>query len=100
MNWETKNLFCELKIIKEKMEDIKTTYGWFEEEYFIHESNRVLNREEALTHGMKYHEHRIHNTQMLDLMTMYLNQFDKLIKNFHEIEKASSENFGEESDDA
>lgn len=31
---------------------------------------------------------------------MYLKEFGELIQKFHEIEKASSENFGEVSDDA
>ncbi|HDF4749982.1 TPA: pathogenicity island protein, partial [Staphylococcus aureus] len=30
----------------------------------------------------------------------YLKEFNELIQKFHEIEKASSENFGEVSDDA
>ncbi|HDE7029313.1 TPA: DUF1474 family protein, partial [Staphylococcus aureus] len=47
-----------------------------------------------------YHERRIHNNQMFDLFHLYIEQFDNIIEKFYEIEKASSENFGEESDDA
>ncbi|MBS3644162.1 DUF1474 family protein, partial [Staphylococcus aureus] len=45
-------------------------------------------------------ERRIHNNQMFDLFHLYIEQFDNIIEKFYEIEKASSENFGEESDDA
>ena len=37
---------------------------------------------------------------MFDLFHLYIEQFDNIIEKFYEIEKASSENFGEESDDA
>jgi len=100
MSWELRNTICDLEIIKEKFDDINMTYGWFDDEYFTHEPNHVLNKDEIMMHGMKYHEHRVHNTQTLDLMTMYLNQFDKIVKKFHEIEKASCENFGERSQNA
>ena len=33
-------------------------------------------------------------------MLMYMEDFDDIMKKIHEIEKASSENFGEESDNA
>ncbi|HDK3345172.1 TPA: DUF1474 family protein, partial [Staphylococcus aureus] len=36
----------------------------------------------------------------VELLQVYLKEFDELIQKFHELEKASSENFDEESDDA
>ncbi|HFN9204679.1 TPA: DUF1474 family protein, partial [Staphylococcus aureus] len=47
-----------------------------------------------------YLEHRIQNEHTVELLQVYLKEFGELIQKFHEIEKASSENFGEESDDA
>ncbi|HDD3849568.1 TPA: DUF1474 family protein, partial [Staphylococcus aureus] len=47
-----------------------------------------------------YLEHRIQNEHTVELLHVYLKEFSELIQKFHEIEKASSENFDEESDDA
>ncbi|HHD1424092.1 TPA: DUF1474 family protein, partial [Staphylococcus aureus] len=47
-----------------------------------------------------YLEHRIQNEHTVELLQVYLKEFGELIQKFHEIEKTSSENFGEESDDA
>ncbi|MCP8596760.1 DUF1474 family protein, partial [Acinetobacter baumannii] len=67
---------------------------------YPHEPNHNLNKDELIREGASYHERRIHNNQMFDLFHLYIEQFDKIIEKFHEIEKASSENFGEVSDDA
>ncbi len=100
MNWEIRDLFSDLEIVKEKIEDLKTTHFWFDEEYFKNASSHPLTKEQVLEHGLKYREHAIHNTQHLDLLGLYLNEFDDILKKFHEIEKCASENFGEESDNA
>ena len=68
MNWETKNLIEDIDIIKRKINDAVTTFCWFDEEYFTHEPNHVLSKDEILAHGYRYHEHRIQNTQTIDLM--------------------------------
>ncbi|WP_415425455.1 type II toxin-antitoxin system toxin TscT [Staphylococcus borealis] len=90
MNWEIRDLFSDLELVKEKIEDLKTAHVWFGEEYFKYASSNPLTKEQVLEHGYKYREHAIHNTQHLDLLGLYLNEFDELIKKFHEIEKASS----------
>lgn len=87
MNWEIRDLFSDLKVLKEKIEDLKTTHGWFHGEYFKYESSQPLTKEQVLNHGYKYKEHSIHNTQHLDLLGLYLKEFDELIEKFHEIEK-------------
>ena len=87
MNWETKNLLCDLQIVKEKIDDVITSFTWFDEEYFTHEPNHVLNKNEILAHGYKYHEHRIKNAQTIDLMCMYLKEFDNLLDEFKKIDK-------------
>ncbi|HFU9316771.1 TPA: DUF1474 family protein [Staphylococcus aureus] len=100
MNWEIKNLMCDLKILKEKFEDLKDNHGSHFEDLYIHEPNHTLNKVDVIKEGLSYHERRIHNNQMFDLFHLYIEQFDNIIEKFYEIEKASSENFGEESDDA
>ncbi|WP_223218686.1 DUF1474 family protein [Streptococcus pneumoniae] len=37
-----------MEIIKEKINDVMTSFTWFDEEYFIHEPNHVLNKNEIL----------------------------------------------------
>ncbi|MBA8771716.1 type II toxin-antitoxin system toxin TscT [Staphylococcus coagulans] len=100
MNQEIRNLFSEIEIVKEKIDDVVTSFAWFDNEYFTHEPSHVLNNYEVETHGFKYHEHRIQLTQLLDLLFMYTNQFDELIQKFHELEKASSAKFGDRTDNA
>ncbi|MBJ6168729.1 DUF1474 family protein, partial [Staphylococcus aureus] len=31
MNWEIKNLMCDIKLIKEKLNDLATKHAWFVE---------------------------------------------------------------------
>ena len=100
MDWELRNLFSDLQIVQEKINDVVTSFVWFDDKYFTHEPSHVLTEKEVNTHGLKYHEHRIKNGQTIDLMMMYQREFNELIERFKEIEKASSENFAEESDNA
>ncbi|AYX82827.1 type II toxin-antitoxin system toxin TscT [Staphylococcus haemolyticus] len=87
MNFEQRNILCDLEIVKEKIDDVITSFTWFDEEYFTHEPNHVLNKNEILAHGYKYHEHRIKNAQTIDLMCMYLKEFDNLLDEFKKIDK-------------
>lgn len=45
--------------------------------------------EEVNAYGCAYAEHRIHCEQLGDLMHMYIEELDKKINQYHEIEKAS-----------
>ncbi|MCE4988073.1 type II toxin-antitoxin system toxin TscT [Staphylococcus warneri] len=90
MNWELRNLFSDLQVVQEKINDVVTSLVWFDDKYFTHEPNHVLTEKEVNTHGLKYHEHRIKNTQVIDLMLMYMKDFDDIMKQIREIEKASS----------
>lgn len=87
MNWEVEDLLSNLEIVKEKIDDVVTSFVWFNDEYFTHEPNHVLNKEDILNHGYRYHEHRIKNSQTIDLMMMYQKEFNELIERFKEIEK-------------
>ena len=89
MNWELRDLFCDLDIVKEKINDVVTSFVWFDEKYFTHGPNHKLSREEIKMHGVKYHEHRIQNTQLIDLMIMYMEEFNEIMEKIHKIEKAS-----------
>lgn len=87
MNFELSNTLCDLEILKERMDDVVTSFVWFNDDYFTHEPNYVLNKEDVLNHGYRYHEHRIKNSQTIDLMLMYQKEFNELIERFKEIEK-------------
>lgn len=87
MNWELRNLFDDLEVVQGKINDVVKSFVWFDEEYFTHEPNHVLNKEDILNHGYRYHEHRIKNAQTIDLMMMYQKEFGELIERFKEIEK-------------
>ncbi|HDB8206694.1 TPA: DUF1474 family protein [Staphylococcus aureus] len=97
MNLEIKDLFSDLKILKEKFEDLKDSKGWHFDELYPYEPNHVLNKDELIGEGFSYHERRIHNAQMFDLLLLYTEKFDELITRFDALEKASS--FADQSQD-
>ena len=99
MNWEIRNLMCNIEIVKEKLEDVATTHTWFVDGRFTKRS--LKTKEEVVNYGLAYNEHRIHNEQVTELMLTYLEELDGLMNKFHEIEKASSDvSLATESDDA
>ena len=71
---------------KRKIDDVITSFAWFDEEYFTHEPKHVLSKDEILAHGYRYHEHRIQNTQTIDLLIMYQKNSMRLSKDL-KIEK-------------
>ena len=85
MNWEIKNLMCDIEVVKEKLEDVATTHTWFVDERFTKRS--LKTKEEVVNYGLAYNEHRIHNEQVTELMLSYLEELDGFIKKFQEIEK-------------
>lgn len=87
MNLELRELLSEFELVKDKIDDVLTKHAWFVDENYI--SRDLYNKKDVEIYGYGYSEHRIHNNQMLDLMLMYIKEFDELIKKFHEIEKAS-----------
>lgn len=100
MNLEISDLFSDLEVLKDRFEDLKDSHGWHCNSYYPYETNYILTKDEAISDGCTYHERRIHNDQMIDLLRLYTEQFDDILKKFHEIEKASSEKFGDRTDNA
>lgn len=90
MNWEVKDLFSDLEVLKDRFEDLKDSHGWHFDKSYPYETNHVLNKDEVIKEGISYHERRIHNDQMLDLLRLYIGQFSNILEKFYEIEKASS----------
>ncbi|MEB6611091.1 type II toxin-antitoxin system toxin TscT [Staphylococcus borealis] len=91
MNFEIKDLFSDLEVLKDRFEDLKDNHGWHFDDYYPYETNHVLTKDETIRDGCTYHERRIHNDQMFGLLRLYTQQFDDILKKFHEIEKASSD---------
>lgn len=48
MNLEIKDLFSDLKLLKDRFEDLKDNHGWHFEELYPHETNHNLNKDEAI----------------------------------------------------
>ncbi len=90
MKMEIRNLFSDLEVLKYRFEDLKDSHAWHFDERYPYEINHVLNKDEAIKEGFSYHERRIHNDQMFNLLHLYTQRFDEILEKFHEIEKASS----------
>ena len=92
MNWETKSLIEDVDIIKRKIDDAVTTFGWFDDR------NHTLTNDQIKMHGLKYHEQHRYITQHIDLLSIYLKELDTVLE---DIEKASSDvSLATESDNA
>ncbi|WP_154393493.1 type II toxin-antitoxin system toxin TscT, partial [Staphylococcus haemolyticus] len=39
MNFELNNALCDLEVLKKKIDDVVTSFVWFDDEYFTHEPN-------------------------------------------------------------
>ena len=87
MKMEIRNLFSDLEVLKDRFEDLKDSHAWHFDERYPYETNHVLNKDELIREGFSYHERRIHDDQMIDLLCLYLQQFDNILEKFHEIEK-------------
>ncbi|WP_374150755.1 type II toxin-antitoxin system toxin TscT [Staphylococcus aureus] len=99
MNWEIKDLMCDIEVVKEKINDVAIKHGWFVEDKFV--KNELETKQEHIYFSASYLEHRIQNEHTVELLQMYLKEFGELIQKFHEIEKVSSDvSLATESDDA
>lgn len=98
MNCETKSLIEDVDIIKRKIDDAVTTFGWFDEDYFKYDRNHTLTNDQIKMHGLKYHEQRRYITQHIDLLSIYLKELDTVLE---DIEKCASDvSLATESDNA
>lgn len=96
MNVELANLKADLEVLKQKYDFLLTTHTWFGDDMYKYEGN-PSTKEELMLYAYRYNEVRIQHQQTFDLMNGYLKEFEELINRLNEIEKASSEDFGEES---
>lgn len=85
MNFDEKDLVFELGVLKEKLEDVLTIQQWHLDEFFA--KSHLSNKDEYIKHGIGYSEQRINQSQMTDLLYMYLQRFDEIIEQFKELDK-------------
>ncbi|WP_426456878.1 type II toxin-antitoxin system toxin TscT [Staphylococcus cohnii] len=101
MNWNQKDLICEFELLKDKMDDVVTAHVWHGDDMYRFKELKNSYDKEHYTLG--YNESRIQHEHTTELMQVYLQRFDDLIKDFKalDIEKASSdESLATESDNA
>ena len=48
MEWELRNLFDDLEVVQEKINDVVTSFVWFDDEYFTHEPNHMLTKKKYI----------------------------------------------------
>lgn len=87
MNWEIRDLFSDLEVLKDRFKDLKDSHGWHFDEHYPYETNHVLNKDELIRDGLSYHKRRIHDDQMFKLLHLYTQQFDNILKKFQEMKK-------------
>lgn len=51
MEWELRNLFDDLEVVQEKINDVVTSFVWFDDEYFTHEPNHMLTKKKYIRMG-------------------------------------------------
>ncbi|HHD0832251.1 TPA: DUF1474 family protein, partial [Staphylococcus aureus] len=70
MNWEIKDLMCDIEVVKEKINDVAIKHGWFVEDKFV--KNELETKQEHIYFSASYLEHRIQNEHTVELLQMYL----------------------------
>ncbi|MEX6293017.1 DUF1474 family protein [Staphylococcus saprophyticus] len=100
MNFDVRNLFFDIEVIKEKLDDLATSHSWFVDDTFT--SDTLQNIEEVKHYGLAYSEHRIHNNQIVDLMLMYLKELDCKITYFNKLceQEKSALSHADQSEDS
>jgi hypothetical protein len=85
MEFELKNTICDLEVLKDKLDDLLAAHNYFGDEMFAYRD--LSTKEQASYYAAGYKQSRIHHEQTNDLLTMYLEQFDKLLVKFKLLEQ-------------
>lgn len=72
------DLVTEFEVLKDKLEDLQTTHGYFADDYFTERELRTQN--DLINHGISYSSQRIATDQINELMRLYVNEFESIIK--------------------
>ncbi|MCD8899428.1 DUF1474 family protein [Staphylococcus gallinarum] len=83
MDWNQEDLLCEFEVLKEKISDVLTIHNWHGEDNF--RFTKLKNNSAINHYVLGYEESRIHFEQTKDLLTMYLDRFEKLICRFNKL---------------
>ncbi|MEX6127172.1 MULTISPECIES: type II toxin-antitoxin system toxin TscT [Staphylococcus] len=83
MKCNQEDLLCEFEVLKGKFSDVLTIHDWHGDDMFRF---KKLKNNSAIEHYvLGYNESRIQHEQTADLLTMYLNEFEKLISRFNDL---------------
>ncbi|HGZ8528571.1 TPA: DUF1474 family protein, partial [Staphylococcus aureus] len=52
MNWEIKDLMCDIEVVKEKINDVAIKHGWFVEDKFV--KNELETKQEHINFSASY----------------------------------------------
>ena len=74
MNFEQRNILCDLEVIKDKLDD-------------LFKKHRLETREEHILYSASYLENRIQHEQNAELLRVYIEELDKLLTKFREEDK-------------
>lgn len=76
------DVLFELEVLKGKIDDVLTSHIWFGDEMF--NQRKLENKEELMRYAYGYNESRIQHEHTTDLLTVYLDQLDNVIKELNE----------------
>lgn len=85
MNWEVKDIFSDLEVVKDRLVDLHTTHRWSGDSIFT--KPRLETKEDRINYSYSYLENRIYYQQHAELLRVYIEELDKLIDRFKEEDK-------------
>ncbi len=85
MNWEVKDLFSDLEVVKDRLVDLHTTHRWSGDSIFT--KPRLETKEDRINYSYSYLENRIQHEQHGELLLLYVEELSNLIDRFNELDK-------------
>lgn len=79
---EVLDVISNLGVLKDKLEDLQTSHGYFADDYFT--DRELKTRGDLINHGISYKEQRIATEQFNELLNLYVTEFKTIIKQLEE----------------
>lgn len=84
MEFGQRNILAEIDLVKSKIDDVLTTHIWYGED--MYNKKELTTKEEKMIYAYGYEENRKQHEQTTDLLTIYLEQLDKLLVKFKRLD--------------
>ncbi|WP_226386061.1 type II toxin-antitoxin system toxin TscT [Staphylococcus sp. Marseille-Q1834] len=97
MNWEVKDLFSDLEVVKDRLVDLHTTHRWSGDSIFT--KPRLETKEDRINYSYSYLENRIQHEQHGELLLLYVEELSNLIDRFNELDKKETLSATDQSTD-